>query len=412
MTSTFRRRANAAWRLLRNGDWVSFARIVYARYVAVALGFPLAGLRRPRLAKIIAALEPGPVVVVKSTVDWAYPYRQRPQHLAVALADIGVNCIYVSPRFGFDGFILDLIVSCRLVVCDKLEWVLKLVDAPVIYLLSTDNTLDQPSIARIRAVPGVRVIYDYIDEIDAAVSRDTIPESHLQAHEALLQDESIYCVTSARALLKEVEGHRERRVALVTNGVDVRRFHVQRDMSALKGRLRRICAAGRPIVGYYGALASWVDYELIEQLARDRPQYEFVLIGPDYDGSSDRLLRQNIANLAIMPPVSYDDLPRYAAWFDVCFIPFRLNEITHSTSPLKLFEYMALGRPIVSTPIQEARYYETVMLGETEDAFADMIDRALELDAESPYWQRLFEDAQRNSWNAKAQDIIRLTGLS
>jgi glycosyltransferase involved in cell wall biosynthesis len=412
VTATLRRRAGAGLRLLREGDWVALARIVYARYCAVALGFLLTLWRRPRLARIVAAFPPGPIFIIKSTVDWTYPYRQRPQHMTQALTEIGVNCLYVSPRFGFDRFILDRAVNRRLVVCDKLAWVLNRVEAPVVYLLSTDNTLDQHTIDQFLTRPGARVIYDYIDEIDAAVSRDAIPESHLRAHESALRDERLYCLASARSLLKEVEERRGRRFALVTNGVDMKRFRVSRDLSSVKGDFRRICQTGRPIIGYYGALASWVDYELIERLARARSQYEFVLIGPDYDGSCKSLSRMTIPNLDIIPPVPYEELPCYATWFDVCFIPFLLNDITHSTSPLKLFEYMALGRPIVSTAIQEAKYYESVMIGDTPKTFGDMIDSSLALDVGSLYWRQLSEDAQSNSWNAKARDVAHCVGLT
>lgn len=400
------RRVGAAWQLLCNGAWGALLRIVYARYVAVALGRLLTPLRRAHLRRIINNFDAAPIYIIKSTVDWGYPYWQRPQHLAKALSCSGVNCLFVSPRFGFDSFIVDSVVNDRLAICDDVMSAIRLADAPVVYLLSTDNTISKSYLDHIRSNRNVRLVYDYIDEIDEAVSRAIIPEGHIRAHQQILRDEDIYCIASARVLYDEVFSVRRKRFALVTNGVDVDHFRRSRDLSSLDGRFRVVCETGKPIVGYYGALASWVDYGLIERLARDRPQYEFVMIGPDYDGSSVHLARKKIPNLSFIPPVKYEQLPSLAVWFDVCCIPFLLNDITHSTSPLKLFEYMALGKPIVSTPIQEAEFYETVVVGESAESFMTAIDDALNLDSRSPYWEKLAEDAQRNSWQGKAKEIL------
>lgn len=405
------RRIAITWRLLINGRWLELLRILYARYIAVGLGIPLRGVRRRRMKRLVDAFEPGPIFIIKSTVDWNYPFWQRPQHIAKALTGIGANCLYVSPRFGFDRFIMDKLVDERLILCDSMDIAIALVKSPIIYILSTDNTVDRRCVASMRAKADARLVYDYIDDIDEAVSRSAIPEAHLQAHEDLLEDEAVFCIASARKLFEEVGRKRRSRFALITNGVDIKHFRRRRDTSALSTRFRHICETGKPIIGYYGALASWLDYRLIEHLAQDRPQYEIVLIGPDYDASCRSMQRERVDNLNLIPPVNYDELPSYAAWFDVCFIPFLLNDITNSTSPLKLFEYMALGKPIVSTAITEAKHYESVMIGETSDAFSAMVDRALALDTNSPYWRKLADDAEKNSWIGKADEVMDLIRL-
>ena len=96
----------------------------------------------------------------------------------------------------------------------------------------------------------------------------------------------------------------------------------------------------RYTVGYFGAIAPWLWYEALNELAHIRPDIGFIFIGPDYQFSVEKL--PETKNVLYLGPVGYGVLPAYARQFDVCFIPFARGEIAHTTSPLKLFEYFAL----------------------------------------------------------------------
>jgi glycosyltransferase involved in cell wall biosynthesis len=117
----------------------------------------------------------------------------------------------------------------------------------------------------------------------------------------------------------------------------------------------------KPIIGYYGALAKWFHYRLLARVAWQRSDYQFILIGPDYDGSIKTSLIQEVGNIHWLGPKTYKELPRYLKYFDVATIPFQLNEVTHSTSPLKLFEYMSAGKPVVTTAMHECEKYPVVL---------------------------------------------------
>ena len=112
-----------------------------------------------------------------------------------------------------------------------------------------------------------------------------------------------------------------------------------------------LMGSGCPIIGYFGAFARWFDYETVRRVAVFESEYSWLLIGWDYDGSIRASDFEEVENIHVIGPISYELLPAYAKHFSVSTIPFLINDITLSTSPIKLFEYMALGHPIVTTSL-------------------------------------------------------------
>ncbi|MGO4832267.1 glycosyltransferase, partial [Rhizobiaceae sp. 2RAB30] len=227
-------------------------------------------------------------------------------------------------------------------------------------------------------------------------------------HQELLSDqENCLVVATASRLLDDVKAARTDNFGLVTNGVDVGHFAVRRERNATRADFSAIIERGRPIVGYFGALASWIDYELLHTMAAELPGVEIVLIGPDYDGSKE-LLRSGPGNVHLLDAIEYEALPKHAVWFDVAIIPFIRNDITDATSPLKLFEYMALGLPIVSTDITEARKYRSVRVGASRRDFISLVAEIVEQGTSEFERTRIRQEAEANSWSAKAEALLQL----
>ncbi len=149
------------------------------------------------------------------------------------------------------------------------------------------------------------------------------------------------------------------------NGVDYEHFARARDRKAglPPQAMAPVLAVGKPIIGYCGALARWFDYDLVGAVAAQRQDLAFVLIGPDYDHTLVGSGLYRLPNVTWLGPRPYSDLPQFLRYFDAAMIPFRLNPITHATSPLKLFEYMARGKPVVITPMQESIVIEQCWWG-------------------------------------------------
>ena len=107
-----------------------------------------------------------------------------------------------------------------------------------------------------------------------------------------------------------------------------------------------------------------------------------------------------------MGPRNYKILKNYASKMDVMIIPFKLNDITASTSPVKLFEYMALHKPIVTTAMRECKKYKSVLIGNSHEDFIKKLDQAISLKNDKDYIKLLDKEAIENDWNHKAKVII------
>ena len=366
----------------------------------------LGGIARSAVESWLEA-EQAPVIIVIGTLDWFYPFQQRPHHLARALARQGCRVIYVSPGHGRDRILLAREVQPNILVTLHRDAVLGMAGSGHVYVASTDSR-SLAAVAQAVRQAGGRLIYDYLDHLDATISNGPVDDAFRAVHRQIIGDESqALVVSSAEVLFDEVAQARAGRHALITNGVDIHHFTVSRDPDRLNGQMRRFVAHGQPVIGFFGALASWVDMGLMAAAARLRPDYRFVMLGPVLV-SAPATIPDLPPNLEILDPVPYDQLPAQAAFFDVLTIPFFLNEVTAATSPLKLFEYMALGRPIVSSPIRECLKYDVVLTAGTPEQFALAVDEALRLARDSDYRARLADAAWQNSWDKKAIELRQL----
>lgn len=156
----------------------------------------------------------------------------------------------------------------------------------------------------------------------------------------------------------------------------------------------------KPIIGFYGAIAEWLDFALIKDLALLRPDLSFVFIGKLWTNID---LIKEISNIHFVDLIPYQYLPTFAKKFDITIIPFLINQITNSVSPIKLFEYAALGKPVVATPFFEITQYQDqsfIRLANTSEEFSEKIDELLQIPAENIEREaKLF--AQKNHWNER-----------
>jgi teichuronic acid biosynthesis glycosyltransferase TuaH len=182
--------------------------------------------------------------------------------------------------------------------------------------------------------------------------------------------------------------------------------HFQVPPPGIPEDIASIRSGERPVIGYYGALAAWFDYPLLARLANLRADLVFLLIGPSIDQSLEASGLLQVENIRWIGPKPYAELPRYLRAFDVAAIPFRINEITNATSPIKLFEYMAGGKPVISTPIAECENQEGVLLAADAAAFSSQIDAALVKKGDPAYLSLLSKVARQNTWEARARQIL------
>lgn len=158
----------------------------------------------------------------------------------------------------------------------------------------------------------------------------------------------------------------------------------------------------RPIVGFFGAISAWLDFELLSNLARKKPEWSFVFVGPI---DSDVRAISGFHNVHLIGKVPYEKLPGYAALFDVALIPFVIDEMTVNVNPLKLMEYLACGLPVVSTPLPEvAKYDGLVSVAGTTEEFIKSIEHALIANTPTDRERRMHM-AQNHSWSSVANTM-------
>jgi UDP-galactopyranose mutase len=137
----------------------------------------------------------------------------------------------------------------------------------------------------------------------------------------------------------------------------------------------------KPRLGFYGVIDERFDIELLDRIAELRPNWSFVMVGPVVKISEEDLPRR--PNIHYLGGKTYDQLPGYLSGWDVALMPFAMNESTQFISPTKTPEYLAGGKPVVSTPVKDVvRHYgqlEGVKIASTPEEFVAACDEALEL---------------------------------
>ena len=354
------------------------------------------------------------VVVFDSRVGWNIPLFQRSQHMANELTDDGYLYFYRTSE-QFDPHVKTVEkLKDRLYLVNMANFALQnaMFDLLKEYkghkflsLYSTDVYLDEQYIKEKYIDNGFKIIYEYIDELSDEISGH-LPDFVYDRHKNIIEDKSNIAVGSADKLIEEIEEIRgKENVAMITNGVQYDHWQYRSD--EVPEKLKDIVSKGNPIIGYFGALAKWFDYELLKKVAKERPNYESVLIGFLYDNSFKDSKIDELENVHYLGIVDYKELNQYSQYFTISTIPFLLNDITESTSPVKLFEYMAMGHPIVTTDMRECRKYKSVLIGKSHEDFIEKLDFALTLDKKDEYYNYLKEEALANTWREKAAILDR-----
>jgi glycosyltransferase involved in cell wall biosynthesis len=368
---------------------------VYARVWLAANRFSVPAYQA-QLKKIIQTSGSRQVVIFPPGLGWKIQLFQRPQQLALALARQGALVFYMEPVHptstrGFHSY------SENLFLCHVPPGTFRVLAEPHVHVMTWNS----------RAVRGFdrpRVIYDYVDDLDAFEGDRRRLEYE---HRAMLASARLVLATANR-LFQEVLAVRPDAL-YVPNGVDVRHFSQASRAASFSapGDLATILAQKKPVVGYHGALASWFDYDLFQEVALRRQDLNFVLIGPEMSSSLQDSGLLNLNNVHWLGQKTYPELPAYVSSFDIAVIPFKLNEITHATSPIKLYEYLAASKPVVITPMQESLRLNAALVAYELDDFCRKIDKALILKSDLDYLNELFQIAQENTWDMRALQVLQ-----
>ncbi|MGE3173851.1 MAG: glycosyltransferase [Planctomycetota bacterium] len=239
------------------------------------------------------------------------------------------------------------------------------------------------------------LVYNRSDKHSAFSEADN---TLIQGLERQLLQHSDAVLYSSRSFLESERALTGDRARFLDHGVDLRHFAARGRTGALERR-----GIPRPIVGFFGGLDDYViDFDLLERLAVERPDYSLVLIG-DATLPMDRLERHpNVHFLGFRP---YAEIPELGADFDVAIMPWLDNDWIRSCNPIKLKEYLALGCEVVTTPFPEAEFYREFLHQGAGDAFLAQVD-AVVRGARAPG-----DRAQllaRATWDDRTRELLQI----
>jgi glycosyltransferase involved in cell wall biosynthesis len=253
------------------------------------------------------------------------------------------------------------------------------------------------------AVPDViehaGVVYYVTDEYSAAPDVDAAAVSAME-QKILGQADIVFTVSD---MLYEKKSKSNPNTILSPHGVDLEFFEkAASESTVIPGDIRDI---PHPIAGFFGLIEDWIDLELIDYLAREHPDISFVLIGraaSDVDRLRDRV------NIFLLGQKPYAQLPGYLRAFDVCLLPYKDHPQVVNSNPKKLREYLAGGKPVVSTPVREVeKYADFVHIAKNHSEYSAHIRRALDEDTPEKTTARI--DAMRTeSWEARVERISNI----
>jgi len=245
----------------------------------------------------------------------------------------------------------------------------------------------------------VKILYDCVDEIsvfytplEALKEKDLIKKSHL-------------VLVVSRKLFEKVSKINSNCV-YVPNAVDFDHFY---SATKNKEKPQDVKNLQHPIVGFYGYIYDWIDIDLICKLADLHPDYSILLVGPVRFGLSKL---EKYLNITMLGTRKYEVLPRYLSSMDVCLIPFKISKLTLSSNPIKLYEYLAAGKPVVSTALPEV--YENasqfVLIAQNHADFIEKVEKAIKeakCEDKDTILRRI-DFARNNSWEKRVDTIVKL----
>jgi glycosyltransferase involved in cell wall biosynthesis len=319
--------------------------------------------------------------------------RQRPQFILGAFAASGHPVYFVDPGEPAVRRVDGVTIVPSLKDVPSNDAILYVHFAPA---LDMGGSFDAPA-----------VVYDILDDLSIYDEDEVgLPEHRKVAHHhrSVVADADVVLVSNDVLAVR----HRPERpdLIVVPNGVDPQRFR------APMVRPRDLPASG-PIIGYHGAVASWFDFDLLAGVALLEPDWQFVLVGPVDDRVRGAVAaldgHQNVHFIGERPS---DIIPAYVQSFDVGTVWFDVNPMTQGVSPLKVYEYLACGVPVVSTPLPSCVDEAAVLTADDAASFRDRIADALASRGDASWATLASATVDAAAWDARlAPTLARLDQL-
>lgn len=377
-------------------------------------------------------------MIMLSTADWDNPFWTNKQHMAAQLAQRGFRVLYVestglrrptADRKDFLRIVRRLLKGLRgarkqrdniwvysPVVIPFHGWrIIRRINEAILtaFLRHYSSRLGfrdpivwtyNPMSAEIaKDLRGSLIVYHCVDDLSSVPGMAT---DAIRKGEADLISSADMVFTTSNSLMERCSAINPADTYYFPNVVDFEHFSRGRRVVNIPEDLMRV---PRPRIGFIGAVSDYkVDFELISYIAKHRPDWHWVLIGEVGEGQPKTSIEKlMIPNIHLLGPRSYETLPEYLAGFDVATIPAIINDYTQSMFPMKFFEYLAAGKPVVTTDLPSIRDFSTACLvADSPEAFLRAIGEALEGDV--PNDELCSELSRKHTWQWRLEQMMGL----
>jgi len=357
-----------------------------------------------------------PTLIVFCHLRWDFVF-QRPQHLMTRLAE-HYDIVFVEEPVYSEGqaYLKKTAVAPNITVCQPHT----AIHAPGFHddQIPTLQTLladlvpedEQPivwfytpmALPLLQGLNPSKIVYDCMDEL--AMFKNA-PKQLLQRESALLNMADV--VFTGGPSLYQSKRDRHANAHCFSSSVDAKHFRQAQDRSISHPDQAHI---PHPRLGFYGVIDERLDVELVSKMADAHPEWQIVMVGPVVKIDPATLPKQ--PNVHYMGQRTYDQLPKFLAGWDVCLLPFAMNDSTKFISPTKVLEYMAAELPAVSTPITDVKvpYGDVVAVAATAEEFIAACERQLAMTEEQRQQmaKRMREVVAGTSWDLTATRMHEL----
>lgn len=329
-------------------------------------------------------------IVYPSTIDYRWLY-QRPQQLLKAFAELGHKSVFYNNPHYYKQSNRVIELNSNFFLCTPDVPLKNLpVEKPLIQWISYPPHINQAG-----KLNEDLLVFDALDEASGEFA------DWAENLDKLASKADIVFTTSNK--LFEYHSKNHSNVHMCPNGADFEHFKTARSIFA--PRPKDLPRNSRPIIGYIGAVAPWIDWELMKYIVTQNKTFNFVIIGPLYGQIKDLVKSPNVYYLGRK---EYDVVPQYLQFFDVCIIPFQVTSMIEACNPIKMYEYLSAGKPVVATNMPEAASMPEIYIGKSREEFNQKIHQALIERSNADRINRRVELAMNNSWLHRAASAIEV----
>jgi len=356
-------------------------------------------------------------------IDWNFRY-QRPQHLASNLAKLNHRVFYINPDFSPCGFrknnipfnikkidkniySVNLCASRNIFIhhdpisLNHREIIIKSFKKflEVTKIINPIIKIDHPFWANIIDQTSIPIMYDCMDSHHSFADHSV----DIEKLENKLFLKSTTTLVTSDYLKQYAKKNQAKNIHLITNACEYSHFHTSINKLNIPTDIKNI---PHPIAGYFGAIAEWFDTEIIESIASNNPKISIVLIGEIINQKVTDLSKK-YKNLYLLGEKPYDILPNYLSQFDSCLIPFKLTNLIKATHPVKIYEYFASGKPVVSTKIPEILKFNNLIYFANNNNFSIKLKKSLKEKNNSNQRNRQLV-SKDNTWQKQTAILIQI----